>query len=242
MVMEEQDVNTSKLSEGLESYSPKRHWLAISFTVLGTLVIVGVGYFSFTQHRQVNSLKSENVSLSAKNNQLTKSNKDLTAKNSTLQKSIQALSNPKKQSSMSNSTTTSLASTGSSTTSRAAPGALLTITSVQMLTPAYFGNTAPNASTDPVKVVFVTMKNLSSASQNYWVGEFTATTDTGMIVKPRVYAGPGMGTIWNNSTLASGGSTTQPLLFEANDNIVTLQWAPSGSSPISLAIPPITNN
>lgn len=245
MDMEEKS-NVQDSQKDIKPKSPEKRWVNVGLFSLGALILIGVVYFSYMQRHKINSLQFQNANLTAKNNQLTKSNKSLATKNSILQKSVQALANPKKQS----TTTTSVASSVSSSNPQSSndaskqpvSNATLTINSVQMLTPSYFGDTAPDATTDQVRVVFVTMKNLTSAKQTYSVLDFSATTSTGAIVKPRVYAGPGMGSIWNNSTLAPGGSTTQPLLFDASDNIVTLQWAPAGSDSVSLSVPPIMTN
>ena len=201
-------------------------------------VFAGLSVDAYKQHDKVKYLDSQNNNLSVQVKQLKTSNSGLKSKDDTLSKSIQALTSAQAKAAKPSAAATV---SDSNTTTTPVAGASLTINKVQILTPSYFGNTAPDATTDQVRVVFVTMKNLTSSPQTYSVLDFSATTNTGVIVKPRVYAGAGMGTIWNNSTLAPGGTISQPLLFDEGDNIVTLQWSPSGSSTISLPIPSVPN-
>ncbi len=211
------------------------HTLIYSYIGLALLVaLTSLGVNAYKQHDRVKYLNSQNSSLSVQVKQLVASNDSLKSRNATLSKSVQALTSAQATAAKPSATTT-VSDNNSSTVP--ASGGSLTINKVQILTPSYFGNTAPDANTDQVRVVFVTMKNLSSTPQTYSVLDFSATTNTGQIVKPRVYAGTGMGAIWNNTTLAPDGSTSQPLLFDQSDDIVTLQWSLSGSSTVSLPIP-----
>ncbi|MET0779557.1 MAG: hypothetical protein ABWY71_01860 [Candidatus Saccharimonadales bacterium] len=221
-----------------EQPSTKRKGPKSTLLVIASiLVLVGIGGIAYNQWRKLQALDSRNSSLTAQVKQLTTSNTDLKAKNVTLSNSVKVLTGTQAKASK----PTGSSSTTDSNSSKPAPGASLTINKVQIVTPSYFGNTGTEADTYQLRAIFITMGNLTASSQTYNLLDFTATTDKGEIVKPLIYAGPASGNFWNSSTLAAGGSTNQAITFKASDNIVTLQWTPSGSDTISLPIPAATN-
>jgi hypothetical protein len=124
------------------------------------------------------------------------------------------------------------------------PIASVTVKSVQNRLASDFGATAADSKDTKLVAVTVTIKNLSSANQNFSISNFAAITDKGAIVQAIVWAlgTPGVGNFWNNSTIVSGGTDTEVLTYPATNNLITLQFTdPTSQTVTSLPLTTPTN-
>jgi hypothetical protein len=118
----------------------------------------------------------------------------------------------------------------------------MTITAVKKVDAATFSTQGETALTGQVLAIYVTFTNLTTSNQQYTVFDFSAITDTGEAVHPRVYPGPAGQGVWNNSTLAPNGSKSVALLFDPSLAAKSLVWTPAGgSASIVQTLPALAN-
>lgn len=199
------------------------------------VVLITTGAIIYNQHRQISSMRTKNDAVTLEATQLKKDKAQLSAKNTNLTESYKALKDSQK-SATSTTAKTNLKAEGQ-TAAAPLPTASLEIDSVRVLPLSFFGNTNAYAK-NTTRAVQVTMKNLSKSIQTYTIGDFQAITDKGEVIDVTVYTNdPGNGTFWNNSEIAPNGTIQEYLPFNVEKNIVTLKWAPAGSTAVYLAIP-----
>jgi Tfp pilus assembly protein FimT len=230
----------------------------VLFALVLLAVMAGLAVSTYSQYHKANKLDNQGHALTAQVKQLKTSNNKLKSANTLLGKSLQTIANEKTKSSSQSPSATTTTTKPSSSASAPAPVPVInlcdvsssnstsdgafTVHGIEGLNPSYFGDAAANATTDHVQAIFVTIKNLASSDQTYSIFNFGAVTSTGTVIKPRVYAGPGTGTIWNNSVLAAGESTCQALLFDTGNTFLALQMTPPGSTDTyTLPLPSIAN-
>ncbi len=194
----------------------------LSVVMVSTGLTLGLGTVSYIQRSSALSLSSKVAELTAANGVLQNGNNNLKAKNINLTKAVQSL---QKQLS-----STAITETPTTTTS-------LNISAVKIQPGSDFSLANHPQISGDLRVVYLTIRNISNSMQTYDVNAFTATTDTGVVLKPLIYAPYDTKNTWYNSSLVAGGHQDVVIFFTPEQNIVTITWTPVNGTAISTPVP-----
>ena len=212
-----------------------------AYIVIACVGLLLTGVLNIWQYQQIASLNSRLAALTNQNSSLSKDKTNLSDQNSNLSKVVEAQkAQLDVQTAHPISTIPSQSSTldtpGNSSASKAA--GKFVITSVKNTNASDFSTPGEVALSGTVHVIYLTITNLTNANQMYTALDFKAITTSGGVITPQVYPGPAGQGVWNNSTLAPGGSKDVFLLFGQDVDITTLEWtAPGGSDTYLAPIP-----
>lgn len=225
----------------LKSHPAKK----IIIGVLLGLILIALGGLCYWQYRQINDLHHQVDSITSAKNSLAKDKAKLTLGNTDLTKAVEGLQVQVFQLQTQQDNTTAQTSP---TVAQAPPvvqtppaAGSMTINSIKKIDLSTLSNPVTPI-TGQAFAVDVTIKNLTSSTQQYVVSNFNAIAVSGELVQPEMYAGPYGQNIWSFSSLAAGGSKEITLLFNQSLNLTSLVWSPpGGSTSITETLPALTN-
>lgn len=213
---------------------------------LSLLVIIGlltIVIWNHTSQRQtISDLEAKSARQISEQKEIKTKNTELASNNTNLTKAVKTLQSQIDSSKIIDSAIEKapLGSENNSEPQKPKPAGSISVTGVRhdpTFSPA--NGTTPRASYDHIGV-HITIKNLSESNQNYSLGDFSAVTDTGLVVKP-ISFGPWIEeTIWYRSELVPQGYQDILIYFDLGQNLVALNWdVPGGDGSIDISLPPI---